>query len=86
MGELLCLIKVIALTSGISKGNMISLIDSFNNVVISRHRNVKNALKAKGRHSKVIKKEAEKTISSFWVPLAYSIKDSSGKEICSFNS
>ena len=65
---------------------MIFLIDSFGDIVISKHRSIGNAIKAKVRHSRAAKREKEKAPSFFWTPLAYSIKDSSGKEVCSFNS
>jgi hypothetical protein len=59
---------------------MISLIDTFNDVVISRHRDIENAIKAKHKHIKAIQKYNGK--DSY---LTYSIKDSSGKKVSNFD-
>jgi hypothetical protein len=57
---------------------MITLIDSFNNVIISKHRNRYNAVKAMHKHIKAVKKANGK--DSY---LTYEIRDSSGKTILS---
>ena len=59
---------------------MITLIDSFNNVIISKHRNRNNAIKAMHKHLESVKKANGK--DSY---VTYSIKDSSGKKVSNFN-
>lgn len=59
---------------------MITLIDTFNNVVVSRHRNIQNAIKAMYKHIKAIQKYNSK--DSY---LTYEIRDSSGKKISNSN-
>ena len=59
---------------------MISLIDSFNNVTISKHRSIENAIKAKHKHIKAIQKYNGK--NSY---VTYKIKDLSGKKISNFD-
>jgi len=57
---------------------MITLIDSFNNVIISKHRNRNNAIKAMYKHIEAVKKANSK--DSY---LTYEIRDLSGKTILS---
>jgi hypothetical protein len=57
---------------------MITLIDTFNNVIISKHRNRNNAIEAMYKHIESVKKANGK--DSY---LTYEIRDSSGKTILS---
>jgi hypothetical protein len=59
---------------------MITLIDSFNNIIISKHRNIQNAIKAMYKHIKGVQKYNGK--NSY---LTYEIRDSSGKEVVDIN-
>jgi len=59
---------------------MITLIDTFNNVVVSRHRNIQNAIKAMYKHITAIQKYNSK--DSY---LTYEIRDLSGKKISNSN-
>jgi iron uptake system EfeUOB component EfeO/EfeM len=59
---------------------MITLIDTFNNVIISKHRNIQNAIKAMYKHIKGVQKYNSK--DSY---LTYEIRDSSGKKISNSN-
>ncbi len=56
--------------------DMITLIDTFNNVIISKHRNRNNAIKAMHKHLESVKKANGK--DSY---LTYEIRDLSGKTI-----
>ena len=59
--------------------DMITLIDTFNNVIISKHRNRYNAIKAMHKHIESVKKANGK--DSY---LTYSLKDVDGKKVSHF--